>query len=132
MKYLCLVYLDEERLDELPDSECVAYDTAIRASGHCLASEALQSVQTATTVRMRNGRVSVTDGPFAETKEQLAGFYMVEAKDLNEAIQLAAKIPPARVGSIEVRPIRPIREMVAHAEVERGAAATRVASVTKE
>jgi hypothetical protein len=132
MKYLCLVYLDEKRLDELPDSECVAYDTAIRASGHCLASEALQAVQTATTVRMRNGRVSVTDGPFAETKEQLAGFYMVEAKDLNEAIQLAAKIPPARVGSIEVRPVRPIREMVAHAEAERGAAVTRVASVSKE
>ncbi len=75
-----------------------------------MSSEALQSVQTATTVRVRNGKVSVTDGPFAETKEQLAGFYLIEAKDLNEAIQLAARIPPARVGSIEVRPIRPIRE----------------------
>jgi hypothetical protein len=116
MKYLCLVYLDEKRLDELPDEDCVAYDTAIRKSGHCLASEALQSVQTATTVRVRNGKVSVTDGPFAETKEQLAGFYMIEAEDLNEAIQIAAKIPPARVGSVEVRPIRPIREMVAQAE----------------
>ena len=113
MKYLCLVYLDEKRLDELPDEDCVEYDTAIRKSGHCIASEALESVQTATTVRMRNGKVSVTDGPFAETKEQLAGFYMIEAKDLNEAIQLAAKIPPARVGSIEVRPVRPIRETVA-------------------
>ena len=113
MKYLCLVYLDEQRLDELPDEDCVAYDTAIRGSGYCLASEALQSVQTATTVRMRNGRLSVTDGPFAETKEQLAGFYMIEARDLNEAIQIAAKIPPARVGCIEVRPIRPIRETVA-------------------
>lgn len=112
MKYLCLVYLDEKRLDELPDEDCVAYDTAIRKSGHCIASEALQSVQTATTVRVRNGKMSVTDGPFAETKEQLAGFYMIEAKDLNEAIQLASKIPPARVGSVEVRPIRPIREMV--------------------
>ena len=113
MKYLCLVYLDERRLDELPDEDCVAYDIKIRASGHCLASEALQSVQTATTVRMRNGKLSVTDGPFAETKEQLAGFYMIEARDLNEAIQIAAKIPPARVGCVEVRPIRPIREMVA-------------------
>jgi len=112
MKYLCLVYLDEKRLDELPDEECVAYDTAIRKSGHCIGSEALQSVQTATTVRVRNGKASITDGPFAETKEQLAGFYLVEARDLNEAIQLAAKIPPARVGSIEVRPIRPIREAV--------------------
>ena len=116
MKYLCLVYLDEKRLDELPDEDCVEYDTAIRNSGHCIASEALESVQTATTVRVRNGKVSVTDGPFAETKEQLAGFYMIEAKDLNEAIQLAAQIPPARVGSIEVRPIRPIRETVAEAQ----------------
>src|SRR5689334_7077389 len=113
MKYLCLVYLDEKRLDELPDEDCVAYDTAIRKSGHCVASEALQSVQTATTVRMRNGNMSITDGPFAETKEQLAGFYMIEARDLNEAIQIASKIPPARMGSIEVRPVRPIRETVA-------------------
>lgn len=119
MKYLCLVYLDENRLDELPDADCVAYDKAIRDSGHCIASEALQSVQTATTVRMRNGRLAVTDGPFAETKEQLAGFYMIEASDLNEAIQIAAKIPPARIGCIEVRPIRPIRETVAAAEVQR-------------
>lgn len=115
MKYLCLVYLDEKRLDELPDSDCLEYDTALRESGHCLASEALQSVQTATTVRVRNGKTSITDGPFAETREQLAGFYLIEAQDLNEAIQLAARIPPAQVGSIEVRPIRPIREMAAQA-----------------
>ena len=119
MKYLCLVYLDEKRLDELPDEECVAYDTAIRKSGHCVASEALESVQTATTVRVRDGKVSITDGPFAETKEQLAGFYMIEARDLNEAIQLASKIPPARVGCVEVRPIRPIRETVAQAESQQ-------------
>ena len=119
MKYLCLVYLDEKRLDELPDEDCVEFDSGIRESGHCLASEALQSVQTATTVRMRNGRLSVTDGPFAETKEQLAGFYMIEANDLNEAIQIAARIPPARVGSIEVRPIRPIRETVAAEKAQR-------------
>lgn len=112
MKYLCLVYLDEKRLNELPDEDCVAYDTAIRESGHCIASEALESVHTATTVRVRDGKVSITDGPFAETKEQLAGFYMIEARDLDEAIQLASNIPPARVGSIEVRPIRPIRETV--------------------
>lgn len=113
MKYLCLVYLDEKRLNELPDEECVDFDEGVRASGHCIASEALQSVQTATTVRVRNGRTAVTDGPFAETKEQLAGFYMIEARDLNEAIQIASRIPPARVGSIEVRPVRPIRESVA-------------------
>lgn len=119
MKYLCLVYLDENRLDELPDEECVEYDAGIRASGHCLASEALESVHTATTVRVRNGKLAVTDGPFAETKEQLAGFYMIEARDLNEAIQIAAKIPPARVGSIEVRPIRAIRESVAREQAQR-------------
>ena len=115
MKYLCLVYLDERVLPELPDEDCVDFDSSIRESGHCLASEALQSVQTATTVRVRNGKLSVTDGPFAETKEQLAGFYMIEARDLNEAIQIAGRIPPARVGSIEVRPIRHIREKVAAA-----------------
>jgi hypothetical protein len=119
MKYLCLVYLDEKRLNELPDADCVAYDAAIRESGHCLASEALQSVHTATTVQVRDGRVSITDGPFAETKEQLTGFYMIEAQDLDDAIQIAAKIPPARVGSIEVRPIRPIRETVAQAEASQ-------------
>src|SRR6185369_12793953 len=90
----------------MDDHECLACDKALRESGHCIASEALQPVSTATTVRVRGGRVSVSDGPFAETKEQLAGFYLIEARDLNEAIQQAAKIPPARVGSIEVRPVR--------------------------
>jgi hypothetical protein len=115
MKYLCLVYLDEKRLEELPDEDCVEFDTAIRKSGHCIASEALEPVSTATTVRVRDGKTSVTDGPFAETKEQLAGFYMIEARDLDAAIQIASRIPPARAGSIEVRPVRPIRENVAAA-----------------
>ena len=106
MKYLCLVYLDERKLDAVPDSECMAYSDALGKSGHRIAAEALQSADTATTVRVRNGKLSVTDGPFAETKEQLAGFYLIDAKDLNEAIQLASKIPPARVGSVEVRPVR--------------------------
>jgi hypothetical protein len=113
MKYLCLVYAEENKLGAVPDAECVGFDTSIRDSGHCVASEALEPVETATTVRVRNGKVSVTDGPFAETKEQLAGFYMIEARDLNEAIRVAARIPPARVGSVEVRPVRPIREAVA-------------------
>jgi hypothetical protein len=78
----------------------------LRANGSLIAAEALQPIDTATTVRVRNGRVSVTDGPFAETKEQLAGFYLVEARDLNDAIQIASKIPPAREGSVEVRPVR--------------------------
>ena len=109
MKYLCLVYGDEQQLADMDDHDCLAFDADLRARGHCIASEALESVATATTVRVRSGRLSVSDGPFAETKEQLAGFYLIEARDLNEAIQLAAKIPPAAVGSIEVRPIRPIR-----------------------
>ena len=110
MKYLCLVYGEENKIAAMDDHECLAFDRAARESGHCIASEALQPVATATTVRLRNGRLSVFDGPFAETKEALAGFYLIEARDLNEAIQLAAKIPPAQVGCIEVRPIRPIRE----------------------
>jgi len=122
MKYLCLVYAVEHDLEAIPDSECVAYDESLRDSARCIASEALEPVATAATVRVRNGKVSVTDGPFAETKEQLAGFYMVEARDLNDAIQLAAKIPPARVGSVEVRPVRPIRETVRAERAGRGAA----------
>ena len=106
MKYLCLVYLDEKKLSAVPDPECQACGDSLREKGKLVAAEALQSIDTATTVRVRNGKVSVTDGPFAETKEQLAGFYLIDASDLNEAIQVAAKIPPARVGSVEVRPVR--------------------------
>jgi hypothetical protein len=106
MKYLCLVYMEEETLRAVPDSDCMAFGEDLRESGRYIAAEALQHVETATTVRVRNGKVSVTDGPFAETKEQLAGFYLIDAQDLDEAIQVAAKIPPARVGSIEVRPVR--------------------------
>ncbi len=106
MKYLCLVYLEEQKLHAVPDSECFACGNGFRKSGLLIAAEALQAVETATTVRVRNGKMSITDGPFAETKEQLAGFYLIEARDLNDAIQVAAKIPPAREGSIEVRPVR--------------------------
>lgn len=106
MKYLCLVYLTESDLHAVPDSDCMAYGDSLRKSGRSIAAEALQPVNTATTVRVRDGKVTLTDGPFAETKEQLAGFYLVDAKDLNDAIQMAAKIPPARVGSIEVRAVR--------------------------
>ncbi|MGB1581195.1 MAG: YciI family protein, partial [Nevskiales bacterium] len=84
MRYLCLVYGQEKDMENFGDAECVAYDQDIRNSGHCIASEALQPVATATTVRVRNGQTSIIDGPFAETKEALAGFYMVEARDLNE------------------------------------------------
>ena len=113
MKYLCLVYVEEKQLDALPKGEldaCVDesldYDEVLRKSGHYIASDALQPVQTATTIRLRNGKPFTTDGPFAETKEQLGGFYLLEAKDLNDAIRVASKIPPARLGCIEVRPIK--------------------------
>jgi hypothetical protein len=106
MKYLCLVYGEEKEIGAMTDDECMAYDEGLRKDGRCLASEALQPGHTAVTVRVRNGKVSVKDGPFTETKELLAGFYMIEAADINEAIQVASKIPPARVGSIEVRPVR--------------------------
>lgn len=110
MKYLCLVYSEEARLHALPDSprdaECLEYAESVQASGHMLAGEALQPVRTAATVRVRDGRLAVTDGPFAETKEQLAGFYLIEAQSRDEALEIAAGIPAARVGSVEVRPVR--------------------------
>jgi len=106
VKYLCLVYGEERAMRTVNDSECVANGEALRRSGHYVAAESLQPVATATTVRVRNGKTTVTDGPFAEAKEVIAGFYLIDARDLQEAIQLAAKIPPARVGAIEVRPVR--------------------------
>src|SRR4249920_1635813 len=106
MKYLCLVYLEHDKLHAVPDRECQNCGNGFRKSGLLVAAEALEPVETATTVRVRNGKMSITDGPFAETKEQLAGFYLIEATDLNEAIQVAAGIPPAREGSVEVRPVR--------------------------
>jgi hypothetical protein len=106
MKYLCLVYLSAEKWSAVPDRECKACGDELRGSGVLLAAEPLHPVETATTVRVRDGKVTVTDGPFAETKEQLAGFYLVDAPNLDEAIQIAAQIPPARTGSIEVRPVR--------------------------
>ncbi len=97
MKYLCLVYGDEKTMEAMSDDECIAFNEEIRSSGHRLGGEALASVETATTVCVRNGKASVTDGPFAETKEQLAGFYLIEARDLNDAIRVASRIPPPLV-----------------------------------
>ncbi len=112
MRYLCLIYDEEKKMAGMTKSEgdafmgeYGAYTQSIKASGHYLGGEALQPVHTATTIRNRGGKVSTTDGPFAETKEQLGGFYLIEARDLNDAIQVASKIPSARLGSIEVRPI---------------------------
>jgi hypothetical protein len=109
VKYLCLVYLDGENWNACPDVVCGAYAEQLIAREKLLAAEPLHRVDSATTVRVRNGSISVTDGPFAETKEMLAGFYLVEAKDLNEAIRIAADIPPAQHGSIEVRPVRQLK-----------------------
>ena len=113
MKYLCMVIVDEKKLNAMSESELqtlddesLAFDDTLRKRGHLLAAQALESVQAATTVRVRSGKVSITDGPFAETNEQIGGFILIEAKDLNEAIQLAAKIPPIRLGGVEVRPIK--------------------------
>jgi hypothetical protein len=110
MKFLCLVYNEEAAVDALSASEydaivddVMAYREELRRSGHYIISSPLERVQEATTVRIRNGAVSVTDGPFAETKEQLGGFYLIEARDLDDAIRVASKMPPARVGSIQVR-----------------------------
>ena len=112
MKYLCLIYQDESVALKLPRAEAekihgdyLAFTDEIKKSGFLLGNHGLQPTQTAITVRVRNGKVTTTDGPFAETKEQLGGYFLIEARDLNEAIQIAAKIPSARFGSIEVRPV---------------------------
>jgi hypothetical protein len=119
MKYLCLIYEDESFWTRTPKPELDAIMVDYRAfgttyiqSGHVLGGNALQPTATATTIRVRNGKMSTTDGPFAETREQLGGYYLLEAKDLNEAIQIAAKIPGARTGSVEVRPIMEVPESV--------------------
>lgn len=113
MKYLCLVYIDERKFDAMSGrerdslgNEALDSDDRLRKSGHYITSEPLEDVQAATTIRVRNGKVSVTDGPFAETKEQLGGFILIEAKNLDDAIAAASQIPMARLGSIEIRPVR--------------------------
>ena len=113
MKYLCLIYDDEKKWETMSKAESDAYmgeyfafTEGVKTSGHYLGGNALKPVATATTVRLRNGKLSTTDGPFAETKEQLGGYYLIEARDLNDALQVAQKIPSVRTGSIEVRPIQ--------------------------
>ena len=107
MKFACLVYMDDFRA--VPDAECAAFGASIAETGHHLGGEALHPVDTAATVRVRNGQVAITDGPFAETKEQLAGFYLIDAATTEEALEIASRIPPARVGTIEVRPVRELQ-----------------------
>ena len=116
MKYVCLIYYDEKKLDAMPKSEldalideAYAYWDELERNGHGIAHDALQPVQAATSVRVEKGEVSITDGPFTETKEQLGGFILINAKDMNDAIRVASKIPPARLGGVEVRPISDLR-----------------------
>lgn len=112
MKYLCLIYQDESIGQKLPKAEFekihgeyLAFTDDLKKSGRLLGNHGLQPTQAATTVRVRDGKITTTDGPFAETKEQLGGYCLIEARDLNDAIQVAAKIPSARFGRIEVRPV---------------------------
>ena len=112
MKYLCLIYEPESRFTTMPKAEMDAmmkeygaFSESIQKGGQYIGGHQLQPTAAASTVRVRNGKVSTTDGPFAETKEQLGGYYLIEAKDLNDAIQVAGKIPAAKTGSVEVRPI---------------------------
>jgi hypothetical protein len=106
VKYVCFVYGEESAMRTVDDNECIASGEALRHAGHYVAAESLQPVSTARTLRVRGGKVTVTDGPFTEAKEVIAGFYLIDARDFGEALQLAARIPPARVGAIEVRPVR--------------------------
>jgi hypothetical protein len=113
MKYLCLVYVEETILDALPKTErqslsdeSMAYCHNLMKMGQCLAASPLQPVETAATVRVRNGKAATTDGPFAETKEQLGGFFLLDVRDLNDAIRMASMFPAARLGSVEVRPMK--------------------------
>jgi hypothetical protein len=113
MKFLFLIYHEEKVLDTMPPKEmqklvdsALDYDDEIRGSGHYIVSNALQRARTARTIRVRGGKATVTDGPFAETKEQLGGFFLIDAKDMDEACAVAARFPPARLGIIEVRPVQ--------------------------
>src|SRR5919198_3100935 len=123
MKFMFMIYHDENVLDVMPEKEmqalvdsAIEYAEEIRRSGHYIVSDALQRTQTARTIRVRAGKVSTTDGPFAETKEQLGGFFLIEAKDMDEACAIAARFPPARVAVIEVRPVQELK----HSRDRRG------------
>ena len=113
MRYLCLIYLDENQLAAMPQAEMdglnarhLALNEDLLRSGHFIEAEALTPSGSATCLRVRNGRPAVTDGPYAETKEMVAGFYLIEARDLNEAISVASRLPSAPLGTVEVRPCR--------------------------
>ena len=129
MKYVCLGYIDQSLWDRVPETErstvmdgCFAYDDELRRGGHFAGGEALQDPRNATTLRFRDGAVTVTDGPFAETKEQIGGILFLEARDLNEAIQLMSRHPGVRVGPFEIRPVEDLGEMIRASEARRSKA----------
>jgi hypothetical protein len=126
MKYICLGYYDDANWENMSESErnalvdeCFAYDDVLRKNGHSVGGEALQSPRNATTLRWKNGKVSITDGPYAETKEQLGGFFVLEARDLNHAIQLVSKHPGVKAGPFEIRPVEDMSEMIRESERRR-------------
>jgi hypothetical protein len=129
MKYICLGYIEPNKFETMSESErnaildeCFAYDDLLRKNGHFAGGEALQGPQAATTLRWRNGKAAVTDGPYAETKEQLGGILVLEARDLNHAIQLMAKHPGVRLGPFEIRPAADLTEMIRESEQRRAVA----------
>jgi hypothetical protein len=126
MKYICLGYIEPNKFETMSESErnamldeCFAYDDVLRKNGHFVDGEALQGPQTATTLRWKNGRAAITDGPYAETKEQLGGILVLEARDLNHAIQLISKHPGVRLGPFEIRPAADLTEMIRESEQRR-------------
>lgn len=129
MKYICLGYIEEGKWETMAESErntmmdeCFAYDDVLRKNGHFVGGEALQSARNATTLRWRNGKVSITDGPYAETKEQLGGILILEATDLNHAIQLMSKHPGVKAGPFEIRPAEDLSGLVNESEQRRSSA----------
>jgi hypothetical protein len=126
MKYICFGYYDEKKWETVPESEqnafmdeCFAYDDVLRKDGHFVGGDALQSARNAATLRWKNGKVSVTDGPYAETKEQLGGILVLEARDLNHAIQLISNHPGLKGGPFEIRPVEDLSALVAESERRR-------------
>jgi hypothetical protein len=126
MKYICLGYIEANKFETMSESErnamldeCFTYDDQLRRNGHFAGGEALQGANTAMTVRWKNGKVSVTDGPYAETKEQVGGILVLEARDLNHAVQLISKHPGVKAGPFEIRPAADLSEMIRESEQRR-------------
>ena len=129
MKFICLGYIEPNKFEDMPETErnafldqCFTYDDALRRNGHFAGGEALQGAHTARTLRWKNGKVSVTDGPYAETKEQLGGLLVLEARDLDHAIELMSKHPGIKVGPFEIRPAADLTGMVRESEQRRAKA----------